>query len=58
MLPTIVPAGRPPSGLTSNFTNPQYDGEIFVAVTVVFLSLTIIIISLRVYTQFILLKKN
>lgn len=57
MLPTTVPAGPIPSGMTSNFTNPQYDGERFAAVTITFLSLAVIIVSLRLYTQLILLKR-
>ncbi|MCJ1424813.1 hypothetical protein MMC29_002701 [Sticta canariensis] len=57
IFPTTVPARPPPSGLTSNFTNPQDRGNQFAAVAITFLSLAVFIVSLRVYTQFTLLKR-
>lgn len=57
MFPTTVPARPPPSGLTSNFTNPQDHGKGFAAVAITFLSLAVFIVSLRVYTQLTLLKR-
>ena len=57
MFSTTIPAGPPPSGLASNFTNTQDHGKRFAAVAVTFLSLAVFIVSLRVYTQLTLLKR-
>lgn len=56
-LNSTTPAGPPPSGVASNFINPQYDGGRFVAVGITFLSIAIIMMAVRLYTQIALLKR-
>lgn len=48
---TIIPAGEPPAGVTSNFVNPRYDGGRFIAISAVFLGLAVAIVVLRAYTR-------
>lgn len=47
----IIPAGKPPAGVTPNFVNPQYDGGRFIAISAVFLGLAVAIVILRAYTR-------
>lgn len=54
---STTPAGQPPQGVTSDFVSPQYDGGRLVAVDVTFLSMAIIMMILRLYTQAVLSKR-
>lgn len=56
-LNTTMPAGQPPQGVNSDFISPQYDGGRLVAVDVTFLSIAIIMMILRLYTQAVLSKR-
>ncbi len=47
----MIPAGKPPAGVTSNFVNPHYDGGKFMATSAVFLGMAVAIVVLRTYTR-------
>ncbi len=47
----IIPAGKPPAGVTSNFVNPQYYGGRFIAVNTIVLTLAVLVVVLRTYTR-------
>lgn len=46
-----LPAGRPPPGTSPNFINPVTLKAPVVAINVVFLALSTIFVSLRLYTR-------
>ena len=50
----IIPAGKPPPGVTSNFVDPAYDGARFIAISAVFLGLAVIVVVLRAYTRVVI----
>lgn len=50
-LPEVVYVGVPPPGVTPNYDNPEYIGHRMVTVNAVCLTLSTIIIALRVYTR-------
>jgi hypothetical protein len=53
---TIIPAGSPPVGQTSNFVNPPYIGGKFVAVNCIFLPLAVIALGIRTWTRLFVVR--
>ncbi|KAJ5803087.1 uncharacterized protein N7503_005537 [Penicillium pulvis] len=53
---TIIPAGSPPAGQTSNFINPDYVGTKFLVVNCVFLPLAVIALGVRTWTRLFVVR--
>ena len=51
---TIIPAGKPPAGVQSNFVNPYYGGAKFIGVSSFFLTLAVVVVVLRTYTRIVI----
>lgn len=53
----LIPAGPPPPGISSNFKNPESIAGKFIGLAIFFLTLTVIVVTLRLYTQIVILRR-
>jgi hypothetical protein len=54
--PDVMTAAAPPPGYEVNLINPEYIGYQLVAVSVVFASMSTVVVALRLYTRKFLVK--
>lgn len=53
----LIPAWPAPLGHSSNFENPKGIGHRFVGLAVGLLTLTVIVVALRLYTQIVIIRR-
>ena len=51
-----IPAGDPPDGEQSNFVNPQSSAKALIILNVVFVSLMLCSVMIRVYTKGVIIR--